>query len=309
MFQSFAYIKKKIVSRYSELFLLCLQTFTFSYAKIIQTLQPEHGRVRWKDLLEQTRLSSRTLAKRTKELQKQGLVRRIVDTTVYPPAVYYEGTKLSYLMSLPITAGLDAITKMLEAQLQTRRIIETSESNPNKLMEHLVTEYERDFLFTLNYSIEDYEKLGEKSEWPYLVTYHVQAYESRIMELIRVALQSSKLREAIKNVYKDFKEGDDKRRNNLIQEVVGPFQDKELAEPMMKEYCGLLVQGLVKKPTDFFKMIKNNDQLKEKIEHDFGTTLDKKRLLSFFEDPGWKVINIEKSNTIEEIEKDKKSKS
>ena len=266
-----------------------------TYAKILQKLEVKKGRIRWKDLLEETRLSSRTLSRRLKELEERGVVRRIVDTSVYPPAVYYEGTKLSYLLSLPLLAGLNAVTQMLDERLHTRRIIETGASNPEKLLENLFTQYINDLLSTLNFSIEDFEQNKEKSQWAYLVSFHIEAYESRIMELMRVAIYDPKLRETIKNMYANSKkEDDDEKTEKNIQEIIKPFNNKELAKIMVGQYCALLVQGIVKTPSDFIKILKTDENLRQKIKRLYGTEINDETLISFMSDSGWSSKIFEK---------------
>lgn len=270
--------------------------------KIIKVLTDEKNRIRWKDLLEKTGISSRTLAQRLKELSAKGEVRRIVDTNVYPPAVYYEASSSAYLTRLPLLDALDQIGKTLENWQQTRKIIETGESNPEKLIENLILEYVWDLFFTLNYSVEDVENPSNKT-WPHFVFYHVKAYESRLMELIRVALKSQKLRDAIKSGYQNFKREREKEGKELMDQVIAPFKDQELAKPLMREYCVLLIQGLVKKPYDFEKQLFENKKLREKIEKDFGEPISDEQLRAFMADPGWKVNRLVKSNVIEQIEK------
>jgi DNA-binding HxlR family transcriptional regulator len=270
---------------------------------ILTILINEGKRIRWKDLLEKAGISSRTLAARLKELTKKGDVNRIVDSKVYPPAVYYEASSSAYVSMLPLRPFLNQMDNMLDQWQQTRRIIETGESDPEKLIDNLLKEYVWDLVFTLNYCVEYFEKEGEKSYWPFLVFYHVRAYESRIMELIRVATKSPKLRTAIKSYYQEFKKERDEDQRKLLESIIAPFNDKELAKPMMRQYCLLLIQGIVEKPSDFLQQLSQNEKLKQKIEEDFGQSISDERLNQFLADPGWKAHSLIKSNEIELIEK------
>ena len=57
---------------------------------IFSVLAEAKNKLRWKKLLKKTGISSRTLASHLKELESRGKIKRIVDASVYPPAVYYE---------------------------------------------------------------------------------------------------------------------------------------------------------------------------------------------------------------------------
>ena len=64
-----------------------------------------------------------------------------------------------------------------------------------------------------------------------------------------------KLQKAIKITYQNFKKEKDEDQKKLLDQMIEHFEDKELAKPMMEEYCGLLVQGLVDTPSDFFQQL------------------------------------------------------
>ena len=65
---------------------------TDAEVKLLRLLQ-EEGRIRYSDLLEKMKMSTSGLSKMLKRLQERGLIKRIQESTSYPPPVYYELTE------------------------------------------------------------------------------------------------------------------------------------------------------------------------------------------------------------------------
>lgn len=259
---------------------------TTTEANILKVLTKEKKRVRWSELLKKTKLSSRTLSDRIKDLEQKGAVTRIIDSSVYPPAVYYEATSSAYLTKLPIGSALDQIKHMLEEWRARQRFLDTNISDPQMIINNMVEDYVLDLLFTLNYCMEE----EKRTHWPFLAYYHFKAYESRIMELIRVMHKSPKLIEAVKKTYQNFRRKRDKEMEKLLNPLVALFKDKELARSTIKQFMVLLSQGYVKNPSQFLKQLQGKKDIRVRVEERFGKPIDDSRLEAIIADPAWEKI-------------------
>ena len=88
---------------------------------VLKVLSISRDGINWSSLLNQSGLSESTLSSCLKSLLRRGLVERMVDSKVYPPAVYYRLTE----------RGFDELNSMAEVEeeaLETEPTLEVSAS-------------------------------------------------------------------------------------------------------------------------------------------------------------------------------------
>lgn len=262
---------------------------TETQIKILNILTKER-RLRWHELKEKTKLSSRTLSDRMRELLKMGVVRRVIDTSQYPPAVYYEATSKADLMRLPIGSVFNIIENMMEEWRLTRQAIGTliRISDPSKVGEEVirftVEDYVIDLLFTLRYCLENPEYS------PYLIYYHVGLYSARLEHLIETWRKYPQIIEAAKKLQTEIMEERKKEREKFLEEFLPYFKDKDLAKHIIELYAVTLALGEKKTIFEFLEELTRNEVLRSKLEKMLGQPIDEARLKSIKEEKAWQNV-------------------
>lgn len=70
-------------------------------AMTLYPLIPEDGEISWSELLKKSRLGKATLSRHLKRLESLGLVQRRVDSSTYPPTVFYKRIKEHPALAMP----------------------------------------------------------------------------------------------------------------------------------------------------------------------------------------------------------------
>ena len=261
--------------------------------KILQELTKAR-RLRWKDLKERTGLSSRTLSDRLKELQGKGLVRRIIDNSTYPPAVYYEAASKAHLIKFPIGKQLMVIERMMKEWRELRETLHAmlfSSENPEKtarlIVEYTLEDYVFDLLFTLKYCFENTDVA------PILIAYHTQLYEARLLALMDAWRKNPTILNIINKAWIELKEERKREIENILKNFVAPFKDKPLAKAILKLYAVKRSLYGYKEPiTRFVKEIPKNKTMKEELEKIFKAPIDKERLEAVIKEQAWETLKL-----------------
>lgn|GEM_PF-1325251 len=258
--------------------------------QILQAL--EKGKMRWKQLKETIPISTRTLADRLKELQGKGVIRRIIDDSSYPPAVYYE--KTSNVILMPSPNGEHAqIWKMLsqfrDEERELRKVVTTQlegNASPEDILEAAIEGYIVDLLFTLRYSIE------ESKMAPYLVFYHKEMYAARLEHLIEAVASKPELAKALHDMQEKLMLERKKESDKAFEKWSKPFSNKTLAKAIIRLYSQKVASGDEKgNAYEFLSRLIENQELQNELQHQSEIEVDMQELEKIHKEPGWKALN------------------
>jgi DNA-binding HxlR family transcriptional regulator len=203
----------------------------------------ENGALRWKDLKAKMKTSvksTRTLSTRLQELQAKGLVRRIVDDKVYPPAVSYELSSNAVLVEGNTALVATQLKQLLKELRENRQILKhfiNSNTSTEDVLMHYIDDYVMDFLYIMNSSFENPQL------FPYIMFNMKELYAGRMANLFEYWQKNPEMKKTVKEVYeKATKENQEDIDKNLSNWTV-KFADQSLAKAVFKLYAVKLVKN------------------------------------------------------------------
>jgi DNA-binding HxlR family transcriptional regulator len=270
--------------------------------QIMQVLKEGKGKLRWKNLLDgirktrNMRISTRTLSNRLKDLEKSGFVRRIIDTSVYPPAVYYEITTRGHKAEFPFVAVLSELQNFeisIDAFRSITGVLKTRlESNdPEAALEIISLDYLNYLLTTLYLCLD-----AQPEALPFIMDHNVSRYEIMLKTLITEILNSPALAKAVKDTYQRLRKEEKETIKKYEDKFCAEFKDKELSKVVVSQFALMKSYGEVKTLKDFFKKILEDELSHKAIEKRFGKPISEKRLKNLLSDPAWKTLDYKSEN-------------
>ncbi len=251
---------------------------------IILDILNRHQRIRWKDLRQKSGLSSRTLSDRLKGLMDKNLVKRKVDPSTYPPATYYELNRMIDLGSLPDGEIYLIFKSYFDKKNKSGGLFAIlDKNNPRSVLENALKNIWHDFLFTLNFCIENYQ-YRKHIEVLYQTMFSIQL--GQIMGFI---LKQLRFAEQVREIFNEYLESQKKALESILSDVLLGFRDKELAKAVLILYyreAFLLDMELY----IFLAQLSQSLELKMKLEKEFGQPVDGERLNNLIAEEGWKDI-------------------
>lgn len=198
-------------------------------ARILSVLTKRRS-MRWHDLKQATGLSSRTLSDRLHDLTDKSVITRRVDASTRPPSAYYETT--SQTASEMAGNNLYGVfQKYLDERSQSERLFGiTSEEESKGVVEKAQKEFLYDFLLTLRYCMKNSDYA------PHLVLLNTDLYQAQIQNLIDTIRKSPILQDELNVAYQKFMDQQEKLFEPVIEEALSKFQDKELAQSVLRLY-------------------------------------------------------------------------
>ena len=156
--------------------------------------------LRWGELKDETRLSSRTLSKHLKDLQSEKKIVRIVDviTEEYPPPVYYEligevEKRLAKAVSEDWEKTIESINKLAKL---------TSE-HPELYMDTVFESLLWDSIFTIYHMAKVHPELLMASG---LLAWHTSVHNKLIIKVAKYCAQNEPFMVELEKMYKNFRE-------------------------------------------------------------------------------------------------------
>lgn len=168
--------------------------------KILKFLRLAPGlRLRWGEIKDQTKLSSRTLSQRLKDLQNRKLVERIVDTSTdeYPPPVYYR-----LIGELERKFAKSVQEERMQIKKRLDRLSELTFENPQLYFETILDAVVFDCVFTLYYAA----KAPTWIESAGLLWYHNEVHKHLMIDAWKAFAKSEKYNQALKQIYEKMRE-------------------------------------------------------------------------------------------------------
>jgi DNA-binding Lrp family transcriptional regulator len=247
-------------------------------ARILTVLTKRHS-MRWHDLKQATGLSSRTLSDRLHDLTDKGVVARRVDGSTRPPSAYYETT--SQTVSELDRSGLYGVfQKYLDERSQSERLFGTSKEEPKGVVEKAQRELLYDFLLTLRYCMKNNDYI------PYLVLLHTDLYQAQIQNLIDTLRKSPILQDELNVAYQKLVGQQEKLFEPVIEEALSKFQDKELAQSVLRLYYREAFPQKIELFV-FLMQLTQNHETKERLSKEFGSPIMEDRLSRLISETAW----------------------
>lgn len=262
--------------------------------KILQVLTEEKKPIRWHDLLKKTGVSTRTLSDRVQDLQKTGAVRRIIDQSEYPPAVFYEATSSSHLFKLPIGLSLRIIQGMKEAKKEVYEEMVGFSDSAERTIDMTIDNYIVDLLFTLRYCLENPE-----SQTPHLINFHVNEYMAQIESLVHLWRNKPELIEVIKTIQNRVMSERKEFENKVLEKYASQFKDKDFAKPIIGLFAIYDARKKTKSIFDFLKELEKSKELQQELEKRFRLKVDKERLEAILKEKAWNNLVFAKPESEE----------
>jgi len=259
-------------------------------SQILEVL--EKGKMRWKELKAAIPISTRTLADRLKELQRNGFIRRIIDEQVYPPAVSYEKTSAAALKQAPVGMHgqiLRLFAEFLAEERDMRKIV-TAQLERDASSEDIVIAsiegYVVDFLFTLRFCLEN-SRMS-----PYVVFFHKELYGARLEHLIEAWTKKPELAKAVCDEQERLMQDRKEESNKAFEKWSEPFSNKALAKAIIRLYVQKVALGDEKgNAYEFLKRLIENQGLQKELHLESGIQIDVQELKRIHKEPGWKNLN------------------
>ncbi len=251
--------------------------------KLINLLM-KRGRLRWQELKKSTELSSRTLSDRLQELMDKDLVRRKVDPSARPPSTYYElnpNFDVSRLREGHLYSLYQAYLDKRNKSAGLLRIIERKA--PKEVLENTFNTLRHDFLFTLNYCLEnpDYSQ--------HIVLLYLDLYQTQVHNIMTYLRKNQAFADQVKEMFKSFIENQEKDARKVIEEALGNFEDKQLARAVLSLYFKK-VYSYNMELYIFLVQVSQSRELREELEKEFGEPIEEERLNKLVSEDAWKDL-------------------
>lgn len=168
-----------------------------SEQKIIAALTfAENQKLRWSDLVAQTKLSKRALSQTLKCLQKQQRIRRTVDTQTdeYPPPVYYQLTnELERRFAELVNKEWQTINERMNVLFK----ITFEEGEPQLYFQKILEAILMDCAFTLHYAAEAPSAFKSLM----LLEWHLRTHQQIMAKTFEQFRSSKRYRQALRQTY------------------------------------------------------------------------------------------------------------
>ena len=242
------------------------------------------GRLRWQELKRSTDLSSRTLSDRLQDLMDKDLVRRKVDPSARPPSTYYEINPNIDITRFPEGYLYSLFQTYLDKRNESSgllRIIEKKE--PREILENTFNAFKHDFLFTLNYCLEN----PEYSQ--FLTHLYLDLYQTQTKNLTAYIKKNQTFGDQIREMFKEFIKEQKKNAGKVIEEALTNFEDKELARAVLTLYFKKVFTYNMELYI-FLVQVSQSKELKDELEKDFGAPVEEERLNKLISESAWKDL-------------------
>ena len=250
----------------------------------ILNLLIKRGRLRWQELKKSTNVSSRTLSDRLQDLIDNGIVKRKVDPETHPPSTYYEINPNIEISNFPQGHVYSTFQKFLDTKNQSASLLRLIEKRtPKETLENTFNAFKHDLLFTLDYCAEN----PDYSE--YLALLYLDQYQTQIENLILSIKNNDKYGESIKSIFEDFIRDQKKNVEKEIIKALTNFEDKELARAVLVLYFGSAFTYNMELYI-FLVQMAQSEELKVKLEKEFGAPVEEERLNKLISESAWKDI-------------------
>ncbi|MEM2154174.1 MAG: hypothetical protein QXV52_03945 [Nitrososphaeria archaeon] len=251
---------------------------------IILDILSKQQRVRWKELKQKSGLSSRTLSDRLKGLMDKNLVRRKVDPSTYPPATYYEINRTVDLSSIPDGEIYLIFKSFFDKKNRSAGLFAIIEKdNPRSVLENILKSIWHDFLFTLNFCLENYQYSK------HIAVLYQTIFNIQLEQIMGYTLKNYKFAQQVNQIFNEYLESQKKILESMLSDVLLGFKDKELAKAVLilyyKEALLLDMELYI-----FLVQLSQSLELRRKLEKEFGQPIDEERLNNLIAEEGWKDI-------------------
>jgi hypothetical protein len=232
-------------------------------------------------------MSSRTLSDRLQELQTTGVIRRIVDQDVHLPAVSYAVATSVHIATLPDEAMRRLIVNIAKFQIERRKNLDImmnyypGPDTAEQLLDRVIADYERDFLWTLQYA------LAHPDEAPLLLIYHKAEYSANLDYLWYRWRNNPAIHPAITKKL----DHEQTEVEKMLNEFTAYFDEtlQPLAKSFLEYYATLLVKDEFNDhPRNLIDKILEEEDRKRELETRFGSPIIDERLRTFKHAKGWK---------------------
>ena len=259
-----------------------------SEATILQVLIEEGRPLRWKEILEKTKLSTRTLSDRIKDLNAKGLVNRTVDHSEYPPAVSYGVSSSGKLATSDV--GLQALHFRLlldglrENRVYFRHFLE--EGDITGYVDMVIEDFIGEFLFTAKYVFE------KPLLAPHLIEFYARLSAAKLESLFELWEKYPEVEKSVVKAWTELSEGRKRQQEERIDIYVQGFQNRDLASAIIKCYSADLIYGFKGSIQDYLEGIMGNKERLEKLEKELGASLTEARLQLLTQEKAWENLVI-----------------
>lgn len=250
---------------------------------ILDTLSKQQ-RVRWKELRQKSGLSSRTLSDHLKSLMDKNLVKRKVDPSTYPPATYYEINRAIDLSTIPDGDIYIVFKSFFDKKNRSAGLFAIIEKdNPRNILENILKTIWHDFLFTLNFCLENYQYSK------HIAVLYQTIFNIQLGQIMCYMLKNYKFAEQINQIFNEYLKSQKKVLESLLSDALLGFKDKELAKAILilyyKEALLLDMELYI-----FLVQLSQSLELRRKLEKEFGQPINEERLNNLIAEEGWKDI-------------------
>ncbi|MGQ9781423.1 MAG: winged helix-turn-helix transcriptional regulator [Nitrososphaeria archaeon] len=242
------------------------------------------GRLRWQELKKSTDLSSRTLSDRLQELMDKDLVRRKVDPSARPPSTYYElnpNFDIGRLREGHLYSLYQTYLDKRNRSAGLLRIIERR--TPKEVLENTFNTLRHDFLFTLNYCLEnpDYAQ--------HIVLLYLDSYQTQVKNLTTYIRKNRAFGDQVKEMFNSFIESQEKNARKVIEEALSNFEDKQLARAVLSLYFKKVFAYNMELYI-FLVQVSQSKELRNELEKEFGEPVEEERLNKLISEESWKDL-------------------
>jgi len=123
------------------------------------------------------------------------------------------------------------------------------------------------------------------------IRYHIQWYETNLLELARYAKKQPKIGTVIRKLYDEYVEVREKKHQERMKHFISPFKDQELAKALLEHLSVRYVHGEASTVSAFLKELVENEELRSEVEKRFGKPIEDKRLEAIAADSAWEQID------------------
>jgi len=214
----------------------------------------------------------------------KNLVKRKVDPSTYPPATYYELNRAVELGSIPDGDVYLIFKSYFDKKNRSAGLFAiVDKSNPRSMLENALKSIWHDFLFTLNFCIENYQYSK------HIAILYQTMFNIQLEQIMGYALKQFKFAEQIREIFNEYLESQKKVLESMLSDVLLGFKDKELAKAVLilyyKEAFLLDMELYI-----FLVQLSQSLELRRKLEKEFGQPIDEERLNNLIAEEGWKDI-------------------
>jgi hypothetical protein len=156
-------------------------------------------------------------------------------------------------------------------------------STPKEILDNKFNSLRHDFLFTLNYILEN----PEYSD--YLILFYLDRYQEEIKSLISSIRENNKFSVEIEGMFEEFINEQKKNVEKVIEKASNNFEDKELAKAVLRLYFESVFKYNMEMYIFLVQMAQSPD-LRVQLEKEFGAHVEEERLNKLISEDAWKDI-------------------